>query len=135
MSKKSSWVDTRWRPVMGWLYMATCAFDFLIAPIAHAIMQAAMKVDAITQWNPITLQGAGLYHLAMGAIVGVTAWSRGQEKINGVDGYGRFPTYGTTYDKPPSNSIRVSKPSRFNPKSEPNTNEPIQRMGPRFERD
>ena len=38
----------------------------------------------IVAWNPLTLQGAGLYHLAMGAILGVAAWSRGQEKITAM---------------------------------------------------
>ena len=32
-------------------------------------------------WKPITLEGGGIYHLAAMAIVGVTAYTRGQEKI------------------------------------------------------
>jgi preprotein translocase subunit SecY len=41
----------------------------------------------ITQWTRYvaiaiaTLQGAGLYHMAMGAVVGVTAWQRSREKL------------------------------------------------------
>lgn len=75
-----SWVNTKWRPTMGWLYMVTCAFDFVVAPISWAILQASLQLP-IKQWDPITLQGAGLYHLAMGAVLGVAAWSRGQEKM------------------------------------------------------
>ena len=42
--------------------------------------------DAFRQWAPITLQGGGLFHVAMGAVLGVSAWSRGQEKMAGVSG-------------------------------------------------
>jgi len=42
--------------------------------------------DAFRQWVPITLQGGGLFHVAMGAVLGVAAWSRGQEKLAGVAG-------------------------------------------------
>ncbi len=82
--EKEDWVKTKWRPVMGWLYMSTCAFDFIIAPIGWAILQALLKLP-IKQWEPLTLQGAGLYHLAMGAVLGVAAWSRGQEKITNIN--------------------------------------------------
>lgn len=32
-------------------------------------------------WDPITLKEGGFYHLAMAAIIGVAAWTRGKEKI------------------------------------------------------
>lgn len=32
-------------------------------------------------WDPITLKGGAVYHASMGAICGVTSWSRGKEKI------------------------------------------------------
>lgn len=82
-AEHENWLNRHWRPYMGWLYMATCAFDFIIAPILWAIIQAAMN-KPITPWVPLTLQGAGLYHLSMGAILGVTAWSRGQEKMQAM---------------------------------------------------
>lgn len=81
--KHETWVNSKWRPLMGWLYMATCAFDFIIAPILWPIFQAAMKMP-VKPWTPITLEGAGLYHLAMGAIVGVTSWQRSQERISAM---------------------------------------------------
>jgi hypothetical protein len=37
-----------------------------------------------SQWMPLTLQGAGLYHVAMGAVLGLTAFGRTQEKIAGA---------------------------------------------------
>lgn len=83
--KKEDWMNAKWRPAMGWIYMVTCSCDFILFPVLWSILQATTGSN-ITQWNPITLQGAGLYHLAMGAVLGVAAWSRGQEKMAGVAG-------------------------------------------------
>jgi hypothetical protein len=82
--KQENWMNTKWRPMMGWCYMITCITDFIIFPVLWSIMQAYNQGHVSNQWNPLTLQGAGLFHVAMGAILGVTAWSRGQEKIAGV---------------------------------------------------
>lgn len=79
-----SWMDRKWRPAMGWTYMAICILDFAVFPILWSILQAKYEGVVTSQWDPLTLKGAGLFHMAMGAIVGVTAWSRGQEKIAGV---------------------------------------------------
>ena len=72
---------------MGWLYMATCAFDFIVFPVAWSILQAITKAP-LTQWMPLTLQGAGLFHLAMGAVLGIAAYGRTQEKLGGAAGNG-----------------------------------------------
>lgn len=61
--------------------MITCTFDFIVFPIAYAFVQSIFNGNVTLQWHPITLEGAGLYHISMGAILGVTAWSRGQEKM------------------------------------------------------
>lgn len=68
---------------MGWTYMAICILDMAIFPILWNLMQVFTD-NPVTQWNPLTLQGAGLFHLAMGAVLGITAWSRGQEKMAGA---------------------------------------------------
>lgn len=84
---KEDWMKTKWRPMMGWLYMIVCIFDFIVFPIGFTIVQfweTEAANDAFRQWNPLTLQGAGLFHMAMGAVLGITAWSRGQEKIAGA---------------------------------------------------
>ena len=81
--KKEDWMNAKWRPAMGWIYMVTCTCDFILFPVLWSVLQSATGAG-VTQWNPITLQGAGLYHLAMGAVLGVAAWSRGQEKMAGV---------------------------------------------------
>ena len=81
---KEDWMNSKWRPAMGWMYMIICTFDFIIFPILWSMLQAVNQGSVTIPWQPITLQGAGLFHMAMGAIVGVTAWSRGQEKLGGV---------------------------------------------------
>ena len=77
------WINRRWRPAMGWLYMATCLFDFILFPILWSVLQALTKGSVTMQWQPLTLQGAGLYHIAMGAVLGIAAYGRTQEKISG----------------------------------------------------
>ena len=69
---------------MGWMYMVVCIFDFIIFPIAWSLLQVSAEGMVTSQWDPLTLKGAGLFHMAMGAVLGIAAWSRGQEKIAGV---------------------------------------------------
>lgn len=74
-----------WRPAMAWLYILICFVDFVAFPILWNMAQVAfLKTIVITGWVPLTLQGGGLFHISMGAILGVTAYGRTQEKINGV---------------------------------------------------
>ena len=86
--KKEDWMNSKWRPMMGWLYMATCTFDFVIFPVLWSLLQAVTKAGQITQWQPLTLQGAGLYHIAMGAVLGLAAFGRTQEKLAGANNGG-----------------------------------------------
>jgi hypothetical protein len=44
----------------------------------------AIQHQQITQWQPLTLQGAGLFHIAMGAVLGISAFGRTQEKLAGT---------------------------------------------------
>lgn len=78
------WINRRWRPVMAWQYMLVCFTDFVIFPVLWSILQATFSGQVTNQWQPITLMGAGLYHLAMGAILGITAYGRSKEKIAGT---------------------------------------------------
>jgi hypothetical protein len=84
--KKEDWMNSKWRPMMGWSYMITCIADFVVFPVLWSVLQTLQGGQVTVQWNPITLQGAGLYHMAMGAVLGIAAWSRGKEKIAGVAG-------------------------------------------------
>jgi hypothetical protein len=84
---KDDWMNTKWRPAMGWMYMGVCIFDFVLAPILWSVIQfweTQAANDAFRQWQPMTLQGAGLFHMAMGAVLGLAAWGRTQEKLNGT---------------------------------------------------
>ena len=72
--KKEDWMNSKWRPMMGWTYMGTCIFDFVIAPVLWSLIQAMHGGQVTSQWMPLTLQGAGLYHVAMGAVLGLTAF-------------------------------------------------------------
>lgn len=74
------WMNSRWRPAMGWMYMITCITDFIIFPVLWSILQTLTN-QILTQWQPLTLQGAGLFHLAMGAVLGIAAFGRTQEKL------------------------------------------------------
>lgn len=85
--QQEDWIQKKWRPMMAVMYMTACIFDFVIFPIMFTIVQfweVEAVNDAFRQWNPITLGGGGLFHVAMGAVLGVSAWSRGQEKIAGA---------------------------------------------------
>lgn len=113
--KKEDWMNKKWRPAMGWMYMAVCIFDFIVAPILWAVIQfweTQSVNDAFRQWQPITLQGAGLFHMAMGAILGVAAWGRTQEKLIGTN-YGNTPLPPTTNGIPSTNTENYPPPSSY----------------------
>jgi hypothetical protein len=75
------WINKKWRPVMGWVYMMTCTADFVVFPVLWSLLQAMSHGQVTSQWQPLTLQGAGLYHIAMGAVLGIAAYGRTKEKL------------------------------------------------------
>ena len=79
------WINSKWRPAMGWLYMSTCFADFILFPILWSLLQALNHGQVTSQWQPLTLQGAGLYHIAMGAVLGIAAYGRTKEKVAGAN--------------------------------------------------
>jgi hypothetical protein len=85
--KKEDWMNSKWRPMMGWMYMLVCTMDMVVFPILWSLLQT-MTHSPITQWNPLTLQGAGLFHIAMGAVLGIAAFGRTQEKLGGANNGG-----------------------------------------------
>lgn len=85
--KDEDWMTKKWRPMMALMYMICCLCDFAVFPIMFTIVQfweEQASNDAFRQWVPITLQGGGLFHVAMGAVLGVSAFGRTQEKIAGA---------------------------------------------------
>jgi len=79
----TDWINKKWRPVMGWMYMVVCVCDFTLFPILWSLLQALSHGQVTSQWQPVTLQGAGLFHVAMGAVLGIAAYGRTKEKIEG----------------------------------------------------
>jgi len=78
------WMQKKWRPAMGWTYMAVCLFDFILGPVLYNILQFHNPGQAVGMWTPLTLQGSGLFHIAMGAVLGISAFGRTQEKVAGA---------------------------------------------------
>ena len=83
VKKDEDWMQKKWRPAMGWMYMVVCMMDMVVFPILWSLVQVLTK-QPVSQWNPLTLQGAGLFHLAMGAVLGIAAFGRTQEKMAGA---------------------------------------------------
>ena len=118
MTKNEDWMQNKWRPMMGWSYMVTCIADFVIFPVLWSVLQSVSNGQVNIQWQPITLQGAGLYHIAMGAVLGIAAYGRTQEKLGGANNGGiALPSNaGTTYTPPsaPVASAPMAAPSMAN---------------------
>ena len=78
---QEDWMTSKWRPMMAMVYMAINLFDFIVGPIMYNVLQYLNPGQALAMWQPLTLQGGGLIHIAFGAILGISAWTRGQEKV------------------------------------------------------
>ena len=79
---KEDFMTKYWRPMMAITYMVTCLFDFVLGPILYNILQYYNPGQNLDMWQPLTLQGGGLYHISMGVVLGISAHGRTQEKIN-----------------------------------------------------
>ena len=124
-TKKEDWMNSKWRPMMGWMYMLVCTMDMVIFPILWSLLQTTVGTG-LTQWNPLTLQGAGLFHIAMGAVLGIAAFGRTQEKLGGANNGGiqapgtGFASGTPTFGQPQSGGFSNSgsfgspAPSSFN---------------------
>ena len=125
--KKEDWMNAKWRPAMGWLYMLVCLCDFVLFPVLWSILHAVIHSSNVTQWQPLTLQGAGLFHLAMGAVLGIAAMGRTQEKMAGANNGGvqmpqsTSPSFMPSFGKPaaPSSNNTVNTAPAFTPAPAP----------------
>jgi hypothetical protein len=107
--KKEDWLNSKWRPMMGWMYMLICTMDMVVFPVLWSLLQSLSHGAVNSQWQPLTLQGAGLFHIAMGAVLGIAAHGRTQEKLNGANNGGLGgPGVGTTYIPPGQGTVNVS---------------------------
>ena len=122
--KKEDWMNSKWRPMMGWMYMLVCTMDMVVFPVLWSLLQSLNHGQVTSQWNPLTLQGAGLFHIAMGAVLGIAAFGRTQEKLNGANnggaqtpgtpstGFGT-PAPSTSFTPAPSWGTTPTAPSSF----------------------
>jgi len=101
--KVEPWYKKMWRPMLAGTYIIIVVFDFLIMPIVveqynaketnTSAVELALKFKEPTAqiqalkmfaekrtWNPLTLLGGGLFHLAFGALLTGAAVTRGLEK-------------------------------------------------------
>lgn len=74
------WAKAYWRPAMGWLYMLICLVDFVIFPAISMFLPIVTKLPYVA-WQSLSLSNGGLIHMAFGAILGVAAYGRTQEKV------------------------------------------------------
>jgi Holin of 3TMs, for gene-transfer release len=109
--KKEDWMNSKWRPMMGWMYMLVCTMDFVGFPVLWSLLQMVSHGNVGSQWQPLTLQGAGLFHIAMGAVIGISAYGRTQEKLGGANNGGISLGAGTTYVPPGQGQVNQSNSS------------------------
>ena len=138
VKEKEDWMNAKWRPMMGWMYMLVCTCDFVIFPILWSLVQTLGHGRIETQWQPITLSGAGLFHMAMGAIIGVAAFGRTQEKLAGkandnssvASGFGAPSTPSSFGSSTPTSSFGSSTPTSSFGSSTPAVNANGQKVVP-----
>ena len=85
--KDEPWVTRYWRPMMAWQYFAVCIFDFIIFPCVAMYIEKETGHDF--DWEPLTLKSGGFYHMTMGVVIGVSAWTRGQENLERTRMFGQ----------------------------------------------
>jgi hypothetical protein len=115
VKKEEDWMQKKWRPAMGWMYMIICTLDMAVFPVLWSLLQVLMH-QTVTQWNPLTLQGAGLFHLAMGAVLGIAAWGRTQEKVAGAASNAPSFTPAPFTPEPAQSSFPEPEPTRPRPR-------------------
>lgn len=86
LPSEEPWYVQLWRPSMAWVYMFICLFDFVLGPMFYAwfawfYANTPSLIKEFGEWKPLTLQGGGVFHAAMGGILGVSSWSRGKENL------------------------------------------------------
>jgi membrane protein implicated in regulation of membrane protease activity len=105
LQEQKSWVVTRWRPITAWVYLIICIFDFIIGPVFYAWFAATTGIVEFGSWQPLTVAGGGIFHISMGAILGVSAFTRGQEKITAMQVYKNTEIVDEDIDQPTHNPV------------------------------
>lgn len=116
---QEDWMARRWRPMMGWMYMLVCTCDFIVFPVLWSLHQSMNHGSVTAQWQPLTLQGAGLFHMAMGAVLGIAAFGRTQEKMAGANNGGIASTSTPSFTPAPAPSFTPAPAPAFTPAPAP----------------
>ncbi len=119
--ENNKWYQQVWLPFAAGTYIIICIFDFMIMPVYVAAHNSriearvfeslagkdvatfattlAQTAQATKQWNPLTLLGAGMFHLAFGALLTGGAVTRGMTKRSEVEGYYKYGSAGYEEDE------------------------------------
>ena len=112
--KTETWLQTKWRPITAVVYLVICITDFILFPILWSFFLYFIEAtDKSIAWDPLTLKGAGLFHLSFGAILGVSAYTRGQEKISRYKQDEYYPQYRDEYVE--EDPVPSTRRPRFEP--------------------
>ena len=85
--------NERWKPCAAFIYLIICFFDFIVVPTFIGLtrpsytelipvikgLDVSIQNSIIMQyrrWEPLTVSNGGLFHVAFGAILGVSAFNR-----------------------------------------------------------
>lgn len=99
------WLKHFWRPACAVVYLFICLFDFVVMPSiveynsendkkfivvlneVHKLQSTDAQIALINKtnieeksWQPLTLMGGGMFHVAFGALLTGAAVTRGLEK-------------------------------------------------------
>lgn len=99
--KLEDWKD-QWKHACAIIYLLICVTDFIVAPAVNQLanrnsrqemialidklqdsdakVAAINKLSFSSQWEPLTLQGGGLFHLSFGAILGIVAFKNSKKE-------------------------------------------------------
>lgn len=78
-----SFLKHHWRPIAAFTYIIICLFDFMFAPMLM-VGYSIYTHTALITWVPLTTSGTGIFHLSYGAILGVYAYGRSKEVLQGM---------------------------------------------------
>lgn len=109
-NNKEDWINRKWRPLMAVTYIAICVFDFIVGPLVNYWFFSKTGIT-FNSWKPLTMSDGGMFHISMGAILGVAAYTRGQEKVTRND-YSRYSRRDASYDEPYDDSVDYTDRSR-----------------------
>lgn len=108
---EDNWLKSHWRPLSAYVYLLICIMDFIGFPLLTMVLPTWLNLP-YTPWKSLTLEGGGLIHMAFGAILGVSAWTRGSEKVAGINAIRQMPMDSYSMERT-DESIRPNQNIRY----------------------